>query len=110
VKEVLAVIQEEALIRRSATIGVKLINALDELKDSGLITAVRGRGMMIAFDISDEETCDHLYRELAEKGYIVGNRKTALRLDPPLNIKEEELDGFVECLKDILREYTEENE
>ena len=43
-----------------------------------------------------------LFRELIDKGYIAGNRKSFFRIDPPLTIKEDEFKEFVCNFKAIL--------
>ena len=45
---------------------------------------------MFAIDICDEITGDRLFKELIGKGYIVGNRKSLFRIDPPLTVDEDD--------------------
>ena len=57
---------------------------------------------MFAVDICDEDTGDRLFRELIERGYIVGNRKSLFRIDPPLTVKEDEFCEFVNEFRAVL--------
>ena len=65
--------------------------------------SVRGRGLMIAVDVKDQKTTERIHNKLIESGYIIGNRGSFLRIDPPLTIAKEELDQFIEDLGRIVR-------
>jgi acetylornithine/N-succinyldiaminopimelate aminotransferase len=70
--------------------------------DNEIVLAVRGRGLMFAVDLVNKDIANDIYSELIERGFIVGNRGTAFRIDPPLIITESEFTEFVETLKTIL--------
>ena len=72
---------------------------LGALKENPAVTDVRGRGLMFAVDIRDEKTGNRVFAELIENGYIVGNRKTFFRIDPPLIITEDECGDFVNAFR-----------
>ena len=57
---------------------------------------------MFAIDIRDEKKGNRIYRKLLDNGYIVCNRKTLFRIDPPLSINEDEFYSFVNKFEDIL--------
>lgn len=40
--------------------------------------------------------------KLIEKGYIVGNRGSSIRIDPPLTMTKTEIDGFIEVLRETI--------
>lgn len=101
-KEVLAIIEEEGLIQQAATKGSRFFDMLNVLKDDRIITGVRGRGLMLAIDLCDPSTANNLYKELLQQGYIVGNRSVLFRLDPPLTVRKEELERFVQDFRKIL--------
>jgi 4-aminobutyrate aminotransferase-like enzyme len=54
---------------------------------------------MRAVDFADAQECSRVYDALIESGCRAGNRGTALRIDPPLIVAEEELAGFAAALK-----------
>jgi len=104
VNEVIKIIKEDELIPEAERKGIRFFEMLRALKDNINIMDVRGRGLMFAVDICDENTGDNLFKELIDKGYIVGNRKSAFRIDPPLTIKEDEFGNFISDFSRILRQ------
>ena len=102
-KEVLNAIEDEGLVAKAAANGVKLLEKLRSLIDGEIIIDVRGRGFMLAMDIRDEQTGDRIYEKLIDRGYIVCNRKSFFRIDPPLIIEEEDLNRFADEFRDVLR-------
>ncbi|WP_028582079.1 aminotransferase class III-fold pyridoxal phosphate-dependent enzyme [Desulfogranum japonicum] len=98
---VIQYIEEKKLIPKAENRGLLLLKQLESLVDNEIITEVRGRGLMFILDIKNEEITNFLYNGLIERGYIVGNRGSSLRIDPPLIISEAEIDTFVNALKKI---------
>jgi len=104
VNKVITVIKEDELITEAEIKGAKFLKMLQTLKDDDSIIDVRGRGLMFAIDICDEHRCSILFKKLIDKGYVVSNRKTLFRVDPPLTITEKEFEAFITDFKEILRE------
>ena len=102
VNEVISIINDNDLIPKAETKGKQFLKLLQSLIDSERILEVRGRGLMFAMDICDEATGNHLYEKLIQKGYIICNRKSLFRIDPPLTISETEFSTFIEDFKAIL--------
>ncbi|MCP3937389.1 MAG: aminotransferase class III-fold pyridoxal phosphate-dependent enzyme [Actinomycetia bacterium] len=102
VKAVIATIEDESLIERSAANGAACLEALEHLVSHRAVVAVRGRGSMFAVDLADEATCKRVFRELLDHGFIVCPRGATLRIDPPLITSREELRSFAETLDGIL--------
>jgi acetylornithine aminotransferase len=100
--EVITIIKEENLISKAETKGADFLNELQTLKDDITILDVRGRGLMFGIDICDVSTGDNIYRALLDKGYIVCNRKSLFRIDPPLSVDAEEFDRFIKDFREIL--------
>ena len=99
VKEVVSIIEETDLIKESARKGRKFFSQLTSLIDNDVVCAVRGRGLMFAVDIVDRERTQSIYVDLIRNGYLVGNRGTAFRIDPPLTIGEDEFSEFVDAFR-----------
>jgi 4-aminobutyrate aminotransferase-like enzyme len=57
---------------------------------------------MFAVDICDEGTGDRLFKELIARGYIVGNRKTFFRIDPPLTVQEKDFYAFTNEFRSLI--------
>ncbi|MFN2128065.1 MAG: aminotransferase class III-fold pyridoxal phosphate-dependent enzyme [Anaerolineales bacterium] len=96
---VIQYIAKNNLISNAENNGLILRKHLELLVDNKTIIEVRGRGLMFAVDIKNDEVTNSIYNDLIEKGYIVGNRGSTLRIDPPLTIKKTEIDVFIEALK-----------
>lgn len=100
VRGVIQYIEENDLISKAQSNGLSLYNQLESL-DNDIILEVRGRGLMVCIDIRNENVTDSLYNNLIEKGYIVGNRGSSLRIDPPLIITRTEIDRFIDVLREM---------
>jgi acetylornithine aminotransferase len=101
--EVIKTIKDDDLILKAEIKGTKFLEMLQKLKNNININDVRGRGLMFAIDICDENIGDSIYRKLLDKGYIVCNRKSLFRIDPPLSVNEDEFCGFIRDFKNILK-------
>ncbi|MCP4180321.1 MAG: aminotransferase class III-fold pyridoxal phosphate-dependent enzyme, partial [bacterium] len=102
VNEVIKIIKEDDLITKAGAKGSEFIKMVKSLKYDDKIVDVRGRGLMFGVDISDEESGEIIYKKLIEKGYIISNRKSLFRIDPPLIISDDQFSGFIREFKRIL--------
>jgi len=94
---VLEVMEQETLIENALTTGNYLI---EQLKSIPQIKEVRGRGLMIGIEFP--EPIARLRDKLVHEHRIftgASSDKHVLRLLPPLNLKPEQADVFVKCLK-----------
>lgn len=96
---VLKIFKEESLIENALNTGEYLIN---ELKKIPVIKEVRGRGLMVGFDLDSEIA--GLRKELIykERVFTGASGKNTIRLLPPLVITRREIDIFIEKLKKCL--------
>ena len=88
VKEVVREIESKNLIREAVLKGPVFLSKLESLVDNKVVLAVRGRGMMFAMDLANKDLADEIYSDLINLGYIIGNRGTSFRIDPPLILAE----------------------
>ncbi len=102
VKEVINIIDSDDLIAEAERKGEIFLQQLLDLQEGEIITGVRGRGLLFAVDICDKKTGDYIYEKLLDKGFIVCNRGALFRIDPPLTIRDEEFDLFINAFKTIL--------
>jgi len=100
VNGVIQYIEKNNLISNAESTGILLRKKLESIVDNEIIIEVRGRGLMFAVDIKSKEITNSLYNGLIDRGYIVGNRGSSLRIDPPLTINQTEVDGFIDALKE----------
>lgn len=74
------------------------------LEDMPGITAVRGLGLMVGFDIKNQSAVV-LKNALRDYGILVGSvGDQTIRLLPPLTVEDEELEHFILTLKTVLEE------
>ena len=98
---VLEVMNEENLIDNAKEVGEYLIS---ELKKIPQLKDVRGRGLMIGFDVEGSGS-DMRRRLLFEKGIFTGGAgQNTVRLLPALGISKQQADVFIKALKEIVIE------
>lgn len=102
VREVVEMIKEGNLIEDVERKGKVFLGQLESLVDGEIIQGARGRGLMMAVDLVNEKVGSMFYDDLISAGYIVGNRKTAFRIDPPLNIKEQDFSAFIDTFRKMI--------
>jgi ornithine--oxo-acid transaminase len=95
--EALAVLFDEGLIERSATLGERLLGALATIR-SPLIRAVRGKGLFVGVEVdSTHVTAREIVDRLLARGVLSKDTHgTVVRFAPPLVIDEHDIDGAVE--------------
>ncbi|CAH2352506.1 ornithine aminotransferase [[Candida] railenensis] len=105
----LEVVREEKLVERAQTLGELLRSKLEELKSesNGIISEVRGRGLLSAIVIDESKTNGRTAWDLCllMKGHGVLAKPThdnIIRLAPPLVISEEDLLKGVDSIKQSL--------
>ena len=97
---VIRYIEENGLLMKAVSNGDYLLDQLTSLVDGDLLLEVRGRGLMHAIDLKNPRIANSFYQCLIDQGYIVGNRGTSFRVDPPLTIARSELDQFIAVLSE----------
>jgi acetylornithine/N-succinyldiaminopimelate aminotransferase len=82
---------DTALLSRVGELGARLASGLERLP---YVRTVRGRGLMLAFDVADGvEAAELARRALLEQRLVVNATGPAtIRLEPPLIVSEEEVD------------------
>ena len=94
------------LAERAGALGEHLKASLAALQQRlpGKIREVRGLGLMLGIELS--VSGKDVWEELLRRGYICNlSHGVTLRLLPPLNIDEADLNGFVATLEDILKAF-----
>ncbi len=98
---VLEILERESLIENTNQISGYL---LDELKSVPKVQKVKGRGLMLGLEFDFEVGA--LRKDLIFNKHIFtggSNNKKLLRILPPLNLTKEQVDVFINALKEILR-------
>ncbi|GAB2934430.1 L-lysine 6-transaminase [Nonomuraea fastidiosa] len=102
----LEIIERDNLIERAGTLGATILERLTKLEAEHpeTVSNVRGRGLMLAFDLPDAAARDDLVTRLREEhGVLVlpcGPR--SVRLRPALNIPESDVDFGLAALSEAL--------
>src|SRR3989440_685312 len=99
----LRVIEKENLAANAEKVGAYFLEQLlDWQRGCDLVSAVRGRGLFIAFDLPDSKTRDDFWRKLFDAGLLVlKSGEHSIRFRPALDITKE----VVEEAMEILRKY-----
>ena len=99
---VLEVMKDENLIQNAASLGDYL---MQELKKIPLLQNVRGRGLMIGFDVPDSHK-DLKKLLLSDKKIFTGEAKpNVIRLLPSLALTKAEADEFLEATRELIMNY-----
>ncbi len=104
-KHFLQIIDEENLIENARVMGERIVSALRDIaNECSIMTAVRGRGLFIAFDLPDAKSRDKVWKELYDRGLLVlKSGERAIRFRPALDITAEVVDEAMEILRQECR-------
>jgi putrescine aminotransferase len=100
----LEVIEEEGIVERARVLGERLlteIRALDAFAPGGLVTEVRGRGLLIGIELAAPHYAAELVLELLDRRVIVNsalNNNNVVRLTPPAVLDQTDVDWLLEAL------------
>ena len=104
----LRIIEEEKLVENARRQGVDFLAALQKLaKRYPLLSAVRGRGLMIAFDLPDRRRRDEFWKGSFALGLLIlrcGDR--SIRLRPALDIPPGIIEESIEIMDTMCRRLT----
>ncbi|GLW12339.1 L-lysine 6-transaminase [Microtetraspora sp. NBRC 13810] len=95
-RRMLEIIERDGIFERVGALGARLLAGLHELQAAlpGVVGAVRGRGLMCAFDLPDAATRDAAIIRIREEGGVLvlpcGER--SVRLRPALSVGAEEVE------------------
>ncbi|MCL6603357.1 MAG: aspartate aminotransferase family protein [Paenibacillus sp.] len=112
---VLDFIRAEQLPQRAERLGNKLKEGLRALQGRypAWIADVRGTGLMLGAELIGEDTAhsgaltDEILEKMKDRGYLIGKNgvnRNVLAFQPPLIITEEDIDGMLVVLNEVLIE------
>ena len=104
-KHYLQIIEGENLVENARVMGERIVAGLQELaQECPAISAVRGRGLFIAFDLPDGKMRDQVWKELYDRGLLVlKSGERAIRFRPALDVTAEVVDEAMEILRQECR-------
>lgn len=105
--EVITILKEKQMVDRSNHLGEFFMKLLFELQGAcPSIKAVRGRGLMLAIELSAENAAEKIAERMLEKGYFIGSipQLNLLRFFPALTMEEQDIISMCTELKALLGE------
>jgi L-lysine 6-transaminase len=98
----LRLIEEERLVENARVQGERLLGGLQQLAgEFPKVTAVRGRGLMTAFDLPDREHREEFYRGLFEIGLLaIRSGERSIRFRPVLDTPSTAVDEALALLRE----------
>jgi L-lysine 6-transaminase len=101
----LRIIESEKLVENARLQGARLLEELRQIaKKHPAMTAVRGRGLLLAFDLPTRAMRDQFWSGAYESGLLVlrcGER--SIRLRPVLDFKDEVLEATLELIEAVAK-------
>ncbi len=104
-KHFLQIIEKENLVENARVMGERIVSSLREIaQECPMMSAVRGRGLFIAFDLADAAKRDEVWRNLFDRGVLVlKSGERAIRFRPALDITTEVVDEAMDLLRQECR-------
>jgi L-lysine 6-transaminase len=102
---ILRLIEEENLVAHASRAGATLLAELRELAHKHpMLSAVRGRGLLLAFDLPTRALRDQFWKRAYELGLLVlGCGERSIRLRPVLDIKSYAIEEGLQLLEQTCR-------
>jgi L-lysine 6-transaminase len=111
-RRILEIVERDGLIAAAGPKGDRIVAALQRLAAHrpGLVTNVRGRGLMVAVDLPDRATRDRVLAALREDEHVLtlGSGDRSVRFRPALSVTDEEIDLAVAALGRVLERIEEQ--
>jgi len=99
------IIEEEFLVENAAKVGTYFLDQLRDLQRyEPMITAVRGRGLFLAFDLPDGRSRERFWKGLFDLGVLtLRSGERSLRFRPALDITAEVVDEAMGLMRQYCR-------
>jgi L-lysine 6-transaminase len=99
---IIEVIKERRLVEHAATVGEYFLKELESLS-GGEVTNVRGKGLMLAFDLPTNERRDEVIHDLHENGLLaLKSGSHSIRFRPALTFSLEDVHDAIHFIKKTL--------
>src|SRR5437762_2523132 len=104
----LRIIERENLVENAGKVGGYFLDQLRELQSrtpSGLISAARGRGLFLAFDLPDAQTREEFWHGFFDLGVLtLRSGENSIRFRPALDVTAAVIDEAVEVMRKFCRQ------
>ena len=97
----LRILEEEHLVENAAKVGAYFLDRLRDLQDKdSRISAARGRGLFLAFDLPDAKTREEFWKGFFSLGVLtLRSGENSIRFRPPLDITGEVIDEAMDAMR-----------
>lgn len=104
----LQIIEKEHLVENAAKVGAYFLDHLRQLqRDEPTISAARGRGLLLAFDLPDAETREEFWKGLFDVGVLALRcGENSIRFRPALDLTANVVDQAMELMRKFCRSRT----
>jgi L-lysine 6-transaminase len=101
----LRIVEQEHLVENAAKVGAYFLDQLRDLQcEEPLISAARGRGLFLAFDLPDPKTREEFWHGFFDLGVLtLRSGENSIRFRPALDIRAEVIDEAVELMRKFCR-------
>jgi L-lysine 6-transaminase len=102
----LRIIEEERLVDNAAKVGAYFLDQLRDLqREEPMISAARGRGLFLAFDLPDPKTREEFWKGFFDLGVLtLRSGESSIRFRPALDITAEVVDEAVDLMRKYCRQ------
>ena len=102
----LRIMEKEHLAENAAKVGGYFLDQLRDLqKEEPLISAARGRGLFLAFDLPDAKTREQFWKGFFNLGVLtLRSGENSIRFRPPLDITAEVIDEAMDAMQKYCRQ------
>src|ERR1700704_6493062 len=102
----LRIIEQENLVENAAKVGGYFLDQLRDLqKEEPLISAARGRGLFLAFDLPDAKTREQFWKGFFDLGVLtLRSGENSIRFRPALDITAKVIDEAMELMRKYCRQ------
>ena len=99
------IVEQEFLFENAAKVGAHFLDQLRDLQRyEPMVTAVRGRGLFLSFDLPDGETRERFWKGLFDLGVLtLRSGERSIRFRPALNITAEVVDEAMGLIRQYCR-------
>ena len=101
----LQIIEEENLVENARIVGAYFLERLHELEEEEpMVSAVRGRGLFLAFNLPSPKIRNDFWKGLFENGvFALKSGESAIRFRPALDLTKEVVDEAIDLLRQQCR-------
>jgi len=105
----LRIIEQERLVENAAKVGAYFLARLRDLQmEEPLISAARGRGVFLAFDLPDAKTREEFWHGFFDLGVLtLRSGENSIRFRPALDITADVIDEAIELMRRYCRKRRE---